>query len=365
MDDPSQSAAQAAGRQDRAQQEQWRSKIQAGSVTGLVERNTRHDVEYEGKDPKGTLVRPFEPGWGDSRRVPEKMLGETTRMAVQRSMGREIPHSGMGDGKKVFTTSENPALLRQMLKDEQEKDAPPPIPRRAENIREQAEQQQRLQRQWAVGLTGGTYGMHTRHFSTPPPAFESEAAATLPAPRPVRGTSPERGPPRSPARISGAYSVMTLEGTFDDAVTYSRASPFARRRQALVVGGSGGGGSPSSVGSPPSPSTSLVPRSRDKVSRNEGAHAMLDRRGPNIASGAIPRDGFTTDAYAALTRQRLEEMGWSDVLGEVGGRPAEIANGLDHLDKLEVMSPSAKDAASTSDFTGSAGLLDAKLDVSN
>ena len=109
MDDPSQSAAQAAGRQDRAAQEKFRAQIQEGAMTGLVERNSKvsshssafalppcqlasllaaarclplhltlasvsvapqWDVEYEGKDAKGTLVRPFEPGWGDSRALP-------------------------------------------------------------------------------------------------------------------------------------------------------------------------------------------------------------------------------------------------------------------------------------------------------
>ena len=67
MDDPSQSAAQAAGRQDRAAQEKWRAQIQAGSLTGLAERNTSHDVGDEGKDAVGTLVRPFEPGFGRRR----------------------------------------------------------------------------------------------------------------------------------------------------------------------------------------------------------------------------------------------------------------------------------------------------------
>ena len=67
----------------------------------------------------------------------------------------------------------------------------------------------------------------------------------------------------------------------------------------------------------------------DKPLRNEGAHAMLDRMGPNIASGPIPRDGFTSDAYEELTRQRLHEMGWSDVLGETGERPDEIDNGVE------------------------------------
>ena len=79
----------------------------------------------------------------------------------------------------------------------------------------------------------------------------------------------------------------------------------------------------------------------------QGAHAMLDRMGPNIASGPIPRDGFTTDAYEFLTRSRLHAMGFSDILGETGERPDEIGNGIDHLDKLEHMGKSAKDLAYT------------------
>lgn len=74
---------------------------------------------------------------------------------------------------------------------------------------------------------------------------------------------------------------------------------------------------------------------------------MLDRMGPNIASGPIPRDGFTTDAYEFLTRSRLHAMGFSDILGETGERPDEISNGIDHLDKLEHMGKSAKDLAYT------------------
>ena len=109
---------------------------------------------------------------------------------------------------------------------------------------------------------------------------------------------------------------------------------------------------------------SSMPRSRDKALRNEGAHAMLDRMGPNIASGPIPRDGFTSDAYEDLTRQRLLDMGWSDVLGETGGRPDEIANGIDHLDKLEHLGASAKDLGYSDGFTGNKMLYEAKLDVS-
>jgi hypothetical protein len=96
--------------------------MQEGSMTGFAERNSKWDVEYEGKDAVGTLVRPFEPGWGDSRSLPGKMLGETTSQAVARSMGRNMPHSGAGDGKKVFRTKNDPSRLAAMVKEEAEKD---------------------------------------------------------------------------------------------------------------------------------------------------------------------------------------------------------------------------------------------------
>ena len=90
---------------------------------------------------------------------------------------------------------------------------------------------------------------------------------------------------------------------------------------------------------------------------------MLDRTGPNIMSGPIPRDGFTTDAYEQRTRAKLHEMGYSDILGETGERPDELANGTDHLDKLEHMAKSAKDASFSNLFTGNTGLFDSKLNV--
>jgi hypothetical protein len=195
MDDPSQSAAAAAGRQDRALQEKYRAQLQEGAMTGYEERNSKWDVEYEGKDAVGTLVRPFEPGYGDSRKLPEKMLGETNIMAVMRSMGRNMPHSGAGDGTKVFKTEDNPALLKKMLKEEQEKDAPPPLPRLKKNIIKQGVQQSRLEYQWSVGLHGGSFGMHTHHVTTAPPAHPSDEHAKQPFPAPVLGWNEEDGPP--------------------------------------------------------------------------------------------------------------------------------------------------------------------------
>ena len=94
-----------------------------------------------------------------------------------------------------------------------------------------------------------------------------------------------------------------------------------------------------------------------------GAHDMLDRCGPNVLSGPIPRDGMTTDIYEDRSRDRLHQMGWSDIMGETGERPDEISNGIDHLDKLEHLGKSAKDLQYTAGFTGNEGLYNAKLNV--
>jgi len=299
-DDPSQSAAQAAGRQDRAAQEKWRQKIQEGALTGYEERNTKWDVEYEGKDAAGTLVRPFEPGYGDARRLPEKMMGETIRQAQQRSMGRDVPHSGMGDGKKVFKTDADEARLKKMVKEEAEKDG--------------------------VG----------RHFTKDKPK-----------------TADQLRTERHLAKLNRQYpnSPVMKNGTFDNSTSYSRASPQKDVNTYYEEG-------------VPTIDT-IIPRSRDKPLRSEGAHAMLDRMGPNIVSNAIPRDGFTTDAYEELTRQRLHEMGWSDILGETAERPDELDNGIDHLDKLEHVGKSEKDLMFSAGFTGNEKLYTAKLDVSH
>jgi hypothetical protein len=385
MDDPSQSAAMAAGRQDRAVHEKFRAKMQAGAMTGFGERNSKWDVEYEGKDAVGTLVRPFEPSWGDSRPLPSKMLGETNAMAVARSMGRNLPHSGAGDGEPVFKTEENPALLKKMLREEQEKDAPPPLLRRPDNIQAQGAQQARLEKQWAVGLHGGSFGMHTRTVKTHPPAHSSDGAANIPFPAPTLGWIPADGPPavdvmdaqtssdvnsmfvrghrkthdvkqslqpplaRSPKKKVKDTSVMK-GGEYDVASSYSRASPVKHSHQL-------------SLSAQEFLGEDNLPRARDKPLRNEGAHAMLDRKGPNIMSGPIPRDGFTTDVYDEATRSKLHEMGYSDILGETGERPDEIDNGTDHLDKLEKLGKSAKDLSFFETFTGNTGLFDAKLNV--
>jgi hypothetical protein len=140
------------------------------------------------------------------------------------------------------------------------------------------------------------------------------------------------------------------DGEFNNETSYTRASPVKHAHQtsglALTFLGEDN-----------------MPRLRDKPLRNEGAHAMLDRMGPNILSGPVPRDGFTTDAYEDLTREKLHEMGFSDILGETGARPDEIAAGTDHLDKLETLGKSAKDLKYTDEFTGNKKLFNAKLNV--
>jgi len=369
MDDPSQSANQAAGRQDRAAQEKYRAQLQKGSMTGLAERNTKWDVEYEGKDASGTLVRPFEPGYGDARALPGKMLGETTAMAVARGMGRNMPHSGAGDGTKVFKTKDDPALLAKMKKEKQEAHAPPPLVRKQSNIEKSAEQQARLEDQWSVGIYGGSYHMHTRHVTTPPPAYRNEKEMKKAPPTPSLGWQTEPGPPsptRSPYVANALIAYDQRTGSYtagggacvrSDVYTasFSRESPFKSKRRTP--------GKPD-VDSTVHSTVVALPRSRDKpLARNQGAHAMLDRVGPNIASGPIPRDGFTSDAYEDLTRTRLHELGFSDVLGETGERPDEIANGIDHLDKLEHMGPSSKDKRFSAGFTGNEKLYTAKLAV--
>ena len=352
MDDPSQSAAQAAGRQDRAKQEKFRAKIQEGALTGLVERNTKFDVEYEGKDAVGTLVRPFEPGYGDARRLPEKMLGETIAEAVSRSMGRDLPHSGAGDGVHVFKTAADDNRLAKMRAASSKSHAPPPMGEHdLEEERKAVEQQRRLEEQWSVGLTGGCYGMHTRHVTTVPPSpgGKKSTRSTLGKESPViasahlLGLSPEAGPPvvsnKKSVKAPNDYKPTTATGEFDLSSSWSR-SPMGKKKRDHAA--------------PPR----LRGEAGDKhVHVAQGASAMLDRMGPNIASGPIPRDGFTTDAYENYTKQKLAMMGYSDIRGEHGERPDELINGIDHLDKLEHLGKSAKDLKYTAGFTGNTQLL--------
>lgn len=354
MDDPSQSAAQAAGRQDRALQEKYRAKIQAGGMTGLVERNSKWDVEYEGKDAKGQLVRPFEPGFGDSRPLPDKMLGEDISAAVARSMGRNLPHSGAGDGTHVFKYEFSDEKLSQMRAASTKLHAPPPAVSKSKTAEKKArEQQRRLEEQWAVGLTGGCYGMHTRHVTTQPPSpGKKTVKSTLGREEVIvqashmLGLTPEAGPEPAAEYDTGKTTEYkpVEEGKFDRSTAWSRSPAGKAKTSPQVL----------------DEKMRLRGEAGSKIvhaSVNQGAHAMLDRMGPNIASGPIPRDGFTTDAYEQYTRKKLADLGYSDIRGEHGARPDEIANGIDHLDKLEHLGPSGKDKMFTAGFTGNQALL--------
>jgi len=362
MDDPSQSAAQAAGRQDRAAQEKFRAQLQEGALTGLAERNTKWDVEYEGKDAVGTLVRPFEPGYGDARRLPEKMLGEDISAAVARSMGKNMPHSGAGDGVHVFKTEWDPDRLKKMQAASSKGHSPPPgFKKNPVEAQKAIEQQRRLEEQWSVGLTGGSYGMHTRHVTTIAPTSNSKSSkSTLGKESPIvssghlLGVTPEAGPPVVTNRRPTAavvYKPVGADGKFDDTTTFSR-SPAGPKKRA----GANGMHEPPPRLRGDAGSKAVGDQGAHVVVVNQGAHAMLDRMGPNIASGPIPRDGFTTSAYENFTRKKLHEMGYSDVRGEHGERPEELDNGIDHLDKLETLGKSAKDLRFTDGFTGSKGL---------
>mmetsp|Transcript_48539 Transcript_48539/g.96754 ORF Transcript_48539/g.96754 Transcript_48539/m.96754 type:complete len:376 (-) Transcript_48539:668-1795(-) len=355
MNDPSQSASQAAGRQDRAAQEAFRAKIQEGALTGLAERNTKWDVEYEGKDAVGTLVRPFEPGYGDSRRLPEKMLGEDISAAVARSMGKNLPHSGAGDGVHVFKTDWDPERLAKMRAASAKGHSPPPgFKKDPKEVQKGREQQRRLEEQWSVGLTGGSYGMHTRHVRTVAPSTnDKRSKATLGKESPVvaaghlLGVTPEAGPPVVSTigyRKPNSFKPVTADGEFDGTITFSRSPAGPDKIAGLLheapprLRGDAGNKYDGGVDTLDMP--------------NQGAHDMLDRMGPNIASGPIPRDGFTTDAYAEYTKKKLRDMGYSDIRGEHGARPDELENGIDHLDKLETLGKSAKDMRFQAGFTG-------------
>ncbi len=355
MNDPSQSAAQAGGRQDRALQEKYRAKIQAGGMTGLVERNSKWDVEYEGKDAKGQLVRPFEPGYGDSRPLPDKMLGEDISAAVARSMGRDLPHSGAGDGTHVFKYEFSDDKLSHMREHSSKAHAPPPATNPSKKAERKArEQQRRLEEQWEVGLTGGSYGMHTRHVVTQPPSPGKKTIhSTLGKEAPIMqashmlGVTPEAGPMPVVEYELGKttdYKPINDAGKFDRSTAWSR-SPTGKQKMPTEV-------LDEKMRLRGDAASKIV-----HVNVNAGAKAMLDRMGPNVASGPIPRDGFTTDAYEQYSRKKLADMGYSDIRGEHGARPDEIANGIDHLDKLEHLGPSQKDLGYSAGFTGNEALL--------
>jgi hypothetical protein len=158
------------------------------------------------------------------------------------------------------------------------------------------------------------------------------------------GVTPEAGPPPTPAskRSPGKpndFKPVKGDNHFDYATTYSRSPSKAKREAAMHE-----------------PPPRLRGDAGNKVHVAEGAAAMLDRMGPNVASGPIPRDGFVTNAYENYTKAKLHALGYSDIRGEHGERPDEIANGIDHLDKLEKMGKSAKDLRFTAGFTGNTQL---------
>ena len=194
-------------------------------MTGLVERNSKWDIEYEGKDAKGQLVRPFIPGWGDSRALPSKMIGEDISAAVARSMGRDLPHSGAGDGTHVFKYEFSEEKLAAFRAASSKSHAPPPAMNPSKKaIRKSREQQRRLEEQWEVGLTGGSYGMHTRHVPTAPPSpgkktihssLGKEAPIiqvrrTIFSPRPVPSLPCPRPTPTSPCARRAAAAAARV-----------------------------------------------------------------------------------------------------------------------------------------------------------
>ena len=85
--------------------------------------------------------------------------------------------------------------------------------------------------------------------------------------------------------------------------------------------------------------------------------ATLDRSGPNIASGPIPSDGFTTDAYKEYTKRKLSAMAQADVYrADTFGIPPDetrrdellrpMEHDTDYLDKLEHLGASQKGGSS-------------------
>jgi len=283
------------------------------------------------------------------------MLGEDISAAVARSMGRNQPHSGAGDGTHEFKYEFSDEKLAAMRECSSKGHSPPPaVNVSKKHVRQAREQQRRLEEQWEVGLTGGSYGMHTRHVTTSPPkSAKRSTRSTLGYQAPLMqashmlGVTPEAGPMPVVAYDLGKtteFKPLDEEGKFDRSTAWNR-SPSGKHKPSQTV---------------------LDEKMRlrgdaasklQHVTIAQGAHAMLDRMGPNVASGPIPRDGFTTDAYESYTRKKLAQMGYSDVRGEHGARPDEIANGIDHLDKLEKLGKSQKDLGFSAGFTGNQALL--------
>lgn len=299
MNDPSQHDRAIANSETLRLEAKMRKQIQEGA-TSLELKNNKWDVEYEGKDAKGQIERAFQAGWGDSRKLPEKMVGETTRQAVARSMGRGLIEGGITRNKSTSIDGtddpwkpEDDEMLRKLKKEAMEANAPPAIKTQKKTAAKSAEQQKRLENQWAVGLTGGSYGMHTRHVTTSPPAFRSQREAKVPPPAPVRGVSPEKGPP-SPTGGKSSYKKMPHVSPKEQ--SYSRRRPRSSNKTAP----------------PPAYEVDKIVDDRPEV---------FDRKGPNVVSGPVPRDGFVTDSYTQHAYNRLEEIeGESLGLSLVDGR---------------------------------------------
>lgn len=287
MNDPSQHDRAVANAETLRWEAKMRKNIQSGA-SALELKNNKWDVEYEGKDAKGQIERAFNPGWGDSRGLPQKMVGETTAQAVARGMGRGLVEGGITrnqtssiDGKFDPWQPEDDAKLKQLKKEAMEAGAPPAIKTQKKTAAKSAEQQERLEQHWAVGLTGGSYGMHTRHVTTSPPAFKSKRDSEKPTLSPVLGTSPEKGPP-SPTGGRSSYK-KTPDRVSPKEQSYSRRRPKSSNR------------------TPPPPKYEV-----DKIV--DDRPEVFDRKGPNVTSGPVPRDGFVSDAYTRHTLKRLEEI---------------------------------------------------------
>lgn len=196
-------------------------------------------------------------------------------------------------------------------------------------------QQQRLEDQWSVGLAGGAYNLHTRHV--PPSAsiisptqmlmaglhHPSDplyggahehlsatygASPTVPyVPRPPSPTewraAPERArePRETRFNRSEAWDRSSAgnKSAQRRAAAMPRGRPTVAARRALAASGElngGYSGGSSSSGSP--------------LRRGEAEDAVLTAGQGTNASGPIPVDGVTTDAYRAYVRKKLAaEMG--------------------------------------------------------
>ena len=152
--------------------------------------------------------------------------------------------------------------------------------------------------------------MHTRHVTTQPPSPGKKTVHSTLGREPPElqaahnlGLTPEPGPPPTPAadycRKGSEYKPLLDDNKFDSSTAYSRSPSGKTHKTVDVLAASNGDGTYDS------PILRLRGDAGKKISVNQGAHAMLDRMGPNIASGPIPRDGFTTDAYEQYTRKKL------------------------------------------------------------